>query len=123
MNKSLVVKLRYNTINVEQLNIILAASLERDLMLRNTFLILFLRNRDMTFHSNCLLCYGDNLKELSEPISGKNKKTMLSLSSAEFSQREVKLITYVTVRPGITDFLCIRTFSRHSANPSVGVKR
>ena len=71
----------------------------------------------MAFHANCLLSYGDNLKELSEPISGKNKKTMISLSSAEFSQREVKLITYVTVRPGITDFLCT------SANPSVGVKR
>ena len=34
---------------------------------------------------------GDNLHEMSNPVSGKNKKNIINLSSAEYAQRVVKV--------------------------------
>ena len=35
---------------------------------------------------------GDNLHEMSKPFSGKNKKNIISLSSAKFAERVVNAI-------------------------------
>ena len=47
------------------------------------------RKHDLTFHANCQ--NGGNLQEMSNTVSGKNKKNITKLSSAEFAQGVVKV--------------------------------
>ena len=51
----------------------------------NIFLI-FPRKQDLTICSS-----GDDLQEMSNPVSGKNKQNIINLSSVELAWRVIKL--------------------------------
>ena len=52
--------------------------------IKNSFLI-FSRSQVLIFHSDCL----HSLHEMLNPVSGKNKKSIINLSSTEFARRVV----------------------------------
>ena len=56
---------------------------------RNIFFLFFLEKKLLHFVQ--IVSRGDNLHEISKPIFWKNKKNIISLSSAEFAQRVVKV--------------------------------
>ena len=53
------------------------------------FFLFFFSKWDLTLHANCLL--GDNLHDVSESVCRKNKKHIVSLSSAEFAHSMVSV--------------------------------
>ena len=51
----------------------------------------FFQKTGFDISANNIVSHGNNLHELSNPVSWKNKKNIVNLSSAELAQRVVKV--------------------------------